>query len=142
MKPRILLTVVLVICLSLVIGNAQTKNDCSSKSASEKSSCCMKGAKMTMASDAKSATNAQPTVIQASYSADDTKSAHSAKDSKECVGKSASQCTDADKAHCAMMKASLTKASTKACCKAKGTEAKADVKKGAQEKSAEAKGTN
>ena len=63
-------------------------------------------------------------------------------DAKECLAKDAKhsgQCTEAEKAKCDMMKASMTKTGMKACCKAKGAEAKADVKK---EKSSDAKGTN
>ncbi|MBI3364755.1 MAG: hypothetical protein HY033_07600 [Ignavibacteriae bacterium] len=100
----------------------------------------MKGAKASMSSNMKSAA-----IIQTNYTADDANAAHCSKDSKECIAKGAkqaSECTDAEKAHCNMTKASLTKAGTKSCCKAKGVEAKADAKKGAQEKSTDGKGTN
>jgi len=146
MKPRILFTIVLVLGLSLTLATAQTKNDCTAKSASEKSSCCMKGAKMTMATDSKATTNANATIIQAGYTPDDAKAAHCAMSAKECLAKDAKhtgECTAAEKAQCEkMMKASMAKGGAKDCCKAKATEAKADVKKGAQEKTSDGKGTN
>ena len=140
MKLRILFTVVCVLVLSLTLANAQGKSDCTAKSTSEKSACCMKGAKMTSASDTKSAACDHAAMAKASYTGDEVKAANCPPShSKECIAK---KCTPAEIAKCDMMKSSMTKSGTKACCKDKGAEAKADLKKGTREKSSDSKGTN
>jgi hypothetical protein len=87
----------------------------------KKSSCCEKGTKASMT-----------------------------KDGKECTMKEAKMsdnCTDADKAHCDMAKAtkaSMKKVGTKTmdCCKDKTKASEAKNSKSTQEKTAEGKGTN
>ena len=135
MKTRVMLVVLLVICVSLSLAFAQSKNDCPAQTASVKS-CCKNATQTDQASKA-SGTKSLPIVL-----ASDKKSV--AKSMEQCTDKNGKECTAAEKAQCDMAKAgkvSLTKASMKMdCCKDKAKTAKAEKK--TQAEKSEAKGTN
>ncbi len=134
MVKRVALACSIVMLVSLSLAFSQSKNDCTAKSTSgSTSSCCMHGTKASLTSASKTTKDAQIVTVK--------------DDGKECAMKgvkNASDCTAAEKANCAMSKASMTKAGTKAdCCagKAKGAKAKNTVKQTGA-KIVEAKGTN
>jgi hypothetical protein len=127
MKTRIFSLLVLLLVLSLTLAVAQQKEECSSTAAAK--SCCVNGSKASMTK----AGTTESTVMLASTKKADAKTVQGTTKKVEC--------TEADKAHCDMTKASTVSNKTKMdCCKDKAKTAKAE-KKSAPEKS-EAKGTN
>ncbi|GEM_PF-4227681 len=134
MKTRLFIAIVALLVVSLSLTFAQTKEACTAKASTTSKSCCKDGVK---ASTTSGSGDAKVMTVS------DQKAA--AKSSKECTmagAKASSEnCSEADKAHCDMMKASMIKADGKMDCgKGMGKTAKA-VKKTRSEKS-EAKGTN
>lgn len=137
MKIQLVAALVALLVLSLSFGIAQTKENAKADCPMTKT-CCATGSKASMSTHGAHDAN----VILAS---DKKSSAKTTTNAKECpmmgTKASKSECTDAEKAHCDMNKASTTKTSnSKDCCKDKAKSTKAE-KKTAPEKT-EAKGTN
>ena len=160
MKPRMLFVLCTVMLFTASLTLAQTKDDCAGQASTAKKSgkgCCMSGAKASLTSDTKPAQNTEATTVLVSDSKTATKvSDHCAEGVKSATAshcpmkgvKATAECTEAEKAHCEMMKTGNMSMKTKDgkvdCCKdkAKASEAKNSSKKSSQEKVADAKGTN
>ena len=133
MKTRILFTLIVAVAVLTSLTLAQSKDDCTAKTASAKS-CCTDAAKTSRASKATESSH----VVMAS----DKKAA--AKASDHCTGMSAKECETAmkasGKAECDMKGKTVKASATMDCCKG-ATKAKTAQKKAAPEKT-DAKGTD
>ena len=133
MKMRMVFVILALAVLSLSVTLAQTKAECTSKTAADSKACCKDGLKASKIST--SATEASIVTVS-----DKKTAVNSAKERTMKLTKgSTDNCTDAEKAKCNMTKASMSKASLKMdCCKDKAKTTKAEKKT----QKSEAKGTN
>ncbi|MBI4548884.1 MAG: hypothetical protein HY707_12950 [Ignavibacteriae bacterium] len=147
MKNRVLFVLIIAAVFTMSFAFAQNKDDCSPQTVSvKKAGCCAMKAKAAMASETKTSENVQATVIPVKSTETVTKTddhcATAAKsqvitsgDAKQCTyktAKNAAELTEAEKAHCDMIKAANV-ADKAACCK--------DKAKTIEAKSVEAKDT-
>ena len=151
MNTRFVLGIVIALVMSISLVSAQSKEECTAKSASAKS-CSKDGVTDAKASSTPAVAQSKIVLVGDKKTIVKTSEHCEGKDVTECATKgtkatmASSECTEEEMAKCDMKKSSTTKVSTtkasmkKDCCKEDAKAVKADKK--APVEKAEAKGTN
>lgn len=148
MNTRVVLGILIALAMSISLVSAQSKEECTAKSASAKS-CSKDGVTDAKASSTPAVAKSKIVLVGDKKTIVKTAEHCEGKDATECATKGTKasiECTEEEMAKCEMKKSSTTKVSTtkasmkKECCKEDAKVVKADKK--APVEKAEAKGTN